>query len=745
MSASIDKGPDGSDEDSRQVLSAWLDDYIAGRCDRAKMHESFLGVCRSNPEAPWDALALLDQYQRRGRVDVGLARSLKAEIAQLVFGVANQTEEVRESEATLDTTGSRWRKLYAERGSMNADQAVEDPALRKDLEPPPGRDFDPPPSRREFEHTALRRDFDPTTRPPPMSRAAPREQAARSSDVPTASVPSPATATNIPVGVGTILRDRYELMEVIGKGRAGTVYQAFDRHRSHLPSPSCYVAVRVLQLPREGREAALARIERESYEAQSLSHPNIVSVFDLDRHGDTYFVVMELLDGEPLSQIMQRLAGKPMSRDRALTVIGAIGAALAHAHQRNIFHGDVKPSAVVVTSGSEIKLLDFGFARSHTLDQWIGGEPTIDGEGSTTTPAYATAERVNGLEPHVRDDVYSLACIAYELLSGRHPYGGRSAPLARAHGRAPQKISGLPNRQWHALQNALAWNREDRRIDVTELLAALGCIDGPTNASAPMTSPEKALENPFGRGKGMLLAVLLIATAGGVAWWQLPRFIEPSRVSPVASPSEVDAERSAPSTTNSTLPTENVDTPAPEPAARLPEPTPAPASTKKDPLAPAIVTATADPPPSATPNADAAPKTAREERAETAAAAASPTAAANSGKTPTIEFDKDTYVATESDGMVKLTVRRNGSTRGEVKFRWVLRANSAEPGSDYAGIGPGVEEILPGQRTATLTIPLVSDVVAENTELFLVELEQIEGGPELGEQAHAAVIVVDDD
>jgi hypothetical protein len=119
MSVSIDNGRDASEGDSRQVLSTWLDDYIAGRCDRAKMHESFLEVCRSNPEAPWDALALLDQYQRRGRVDVSLARSLKSEIAQLVFGVPNQTEEPADSEDTVDTTGARWRKLHAQRESAS--------------------------------------------------------------------------------------------------------------------------------------------------------------------------------------------------------------------------------------------------------------------------------------------------------------------------------------------------------------------------------------------------------------------------------------------------------------------------------------------------------------------------------------------------------------------------------------------------------------------------------------------------
>src|SRR5215510_16217278 len=92
MSVSIDKGPADEGEDAKSVLASWLDDYIGGRCDRSDMQESFLSVCRSNPDAPWDALALLDQYQRRGRIDMTLARSLKSDIAQLVFGVANQTD-----------------------------------------------------------------------------------------------------------------------------------------------------------------------------------------------------------------------------------------------------------------------------------------------------------------------------------------------------------------------------------------------------------------------------------------------------------------------------------------------------------------------------------------------------------------------------------------------------------------------------------------------------------------------------
>jgi hypothetical protein len=110
-----------------------------------------------------------------------------------------------------------------------------------------------------------------------------------------------------------------------------------------------------------------------------------------------------------------------------------------------------------------------------------------------------------------------------------------------------------------------------------------------------------------------------------------------------------------------------------------------------------------------------------------------------------IQFDKDTYVATESDGSVTLTVRRTGSTSEEALFRWSLQANSAEGGNDFAAIGPNIERIPAGSRTAVLTIPLVSDAIAENTELFLVELSTVEDGPALGELSRAAVILVDDD
>src|SRR5690606_29933129 len=110
-----------------------------------------------------------------------------------------------------------------------------------------------------------------------------------------------------------------------------------------------------------------------------------------------------------------------------------------------------------------------------------------------------------------------------------------------------------------------------------------------------------------------------------------------------------------------------------------------------------------------------------------------------------IEFDKDSYVTSEGDGSVRLSIRRTGSTRRDVSFTWNLRANSAEMGSDFAGIGPGTERIPAGVREASITVPLVQDSIKETTELFLVELEVDGDGVTLGERSSAAVIIVDDD
>lgn len=702
---------------ARGDLATWLDNYTAGRCDRGRMQTSFLEICRSNPEAPWDALALLDQYQRRGRIDATLARSLKSDIAQLVFGVVNQTEEdhvaddqvtdpdTESTPSSPDTTGTRWRKLMAERGTARARESFVDPVQ-------------------------FSREIDPVTRPPPR--------------------PRPAPARAMPAqepGSGSVLRDRYELQTILGRGTNGVVYKALDRHRSHLDLSARYAAVRVFKLDYRSNPEALAELERQFHQAQSLSHPNIVSVFDLDRDGETYFMVMEVLEGELLSDVLLRLDQKPMPREQALAIIGSIGAALAHAHRRGVVHSDLKPGNIIITDNGEVKLLDFGFVRREHAEAkrgepWIG-DPAHGGGPSSITLGYASEERVNGELPEASEDVYSLGCIAYELLSGQHPFGGRSAPLAKASGRSPQRIRGLTNRQWTVLQTALQWSRANRRIDVVELISGLGC----TQVRQQLTPPHEiaGVERPRRSGwmTGVLVLLLMLLAAAALAMWQgwlpTPRIVArllPAATVPASNPPSTALPAAMPSEQAAAPETDTAPEPAPQQSAPpAPEPATAAPSASRPQVQPSAAKS-APTPAQGEPAAKAATAADTATTAKSAAAAAGPSV---------VSFDKDTYVATESDGAVKLTVKRTRNLRSAATFRWTLIPNSAMAGDDFAAIGPGTETIPAGHSSITLTIPLVSDAIKEPTELFLVELNTVDDSARIGELARAAVIIVDDD
>lgn len=794
MSLSIDKDLGEQGENARTVLAGWLDDYISGRCDRADMQASFLSVCRSNPDAPWDALALLDQYQRRGRIDVALARSLKTDIAQLVFGVANQTETKADAardnldttDVTIDTTGSRWRKLMAERDpeSINSEPAFVDPSMLR------RGDEEAPAFRRVLE--------DPLTRPPPSLKPGDdesvlarerKEQLASSVHAhgPALERERPARPSPVPPPglTSDVLRDRYELISILGRGSTGTVYKALDRHRAHLDPTSRCVAVKVLKLNYEDRPDELAQLEREFHEAQSLSHPNVVSVFDLDRDANVYFIVMELLEGELLADILKRLDGQPMARHYALGIISSVGAALTYAHRRNIVHADLKPRNVMITAAGDVRVLDFGFARDRPLDLH-----TASGlhDGPLAAPAYASVERVNGSDPHPSDDVYSLACIAYELLSGRHPFGGRSAPLARAHGRQPQRIPGLSGKQQQVLQRALLWTRGERRIDIIELLAGLGCGEAPSRFDSPSQLAVPDTSRSRWRRVAVAVGLALIFGAGGYVVWQhelLPKnLVNVLPVMPPFADRELQSEVAGSGNPVTGEQVEADDSVGSQPMAEVTPPAVESLPSSQAPIAPSTggaiqgselngqrsgaVTAPTQPRvdtqlpsiapvplPRATnprlPNGQPREQPSRTHSEQaTAAGSSAPVAnssasSAGSTRPVIVEFDKDSYVTSEGDGSVRLIVRRTGSTRREVTFTWNLRSNSAEMGSDFAGIGPGSERIAAGVREAGITIPLVQDSIKETTELFLVELQVNEEGVTLGERSSAAVIIVDDD
>jgi serine/threonine protein kinase len=777
MSVSIDEHPadehEGADESARSVLASWLDDHAAGRCERADMEESFLSVCRKDPEASWDALALLDQYQRLGRVDAQIARDLKSQIAQLAVGAPKQSEsqprKARVEPTPATSGGTRWRKPPAERESkpIHTDESshtddidVQPTAMRAaaparplpeqdrvqdehlDEEEPDADDEEddeaadpvvmPADSIRRQPSAFAGKAYESKRAPQPRNDTRPARHeprvAAGVDARPRRSAPQGAAAA--PAAGKRVLRDRYELLAVLARGNTSTVYKALDRHRANLSESARYVAIKVLDADYDSRPETLAQLEREFHSAQSLSHPNIASVFDLDRDGSTYFIVMELLEGDLLTNILRRLDGRPMPRENALGLIGSIGAALAHAHRRDIVHGDLKPRNVMITSMGEVRVLEFGFTHARSLQ----GELDASHEGvAIGTPAYASAERVHGFEPDASDDIYSLACIAYELLSGRHPYGGRSALLARAHGKRPQRISGLNHRQWHALQRALAWERAERKIDVVDLLGALGAADAPKEPVPPelLSLPDDVAA----RRRRMLGLVAAVVCAIALVTYFVTRIPPPLQSADLSI-----VVPSAPSSTDQSPPPMNTE------GEEVVSPAQSTASASAD-SAPSRPndggSSRADR--QARPPARTEPATGTSVVAPAAAGSARSEPSAPPAPSSTIQFTKDTFVVTEGEPAVSLDVTRTGSARSAISFRWVVRSNSAEAGSDFAAIGPGLEQIPAGSRSATILIPLIGDSVVENTELFLVELEAIDEGVALGELGHAAVIIVDDD
>ena len=309
-----------------------------------------------------------------------------------------------------------------------------------------------------------------------------------------------------PVEPGRVLRDRYEIEQCLGTGGKGTVFRALDRYRADLPPSQRHVAIKILHDCAGTRDEMIAALRRELQAAQTLSHPNIVKVYDVDRDGDLDFFTMELLEGELLSALIRRFQPLPMPRPHAWAIIRQIASGLEHAHSRKVVHADLKPQNIMITNSGEVRILDFG--SSYRFVKETQTEPPWR-ESSSATPAYACCELLDGRIPDPRDDLYALACIAYELLTGAHPFQRRRASEARDFGVEAVRPSGLSRRQWQALTKGLSWHRAGRSISVGDWFKAFkprserappsgGFADlKPAPKSAPVRAPSSPPLRPF--------------------------------------------------------------------------------------------------------------------------------------------------------------------------------------------------------------------------------------------------------
>ncbi|MCI7369535.1 MAG: Stk1 family PASTA domain-containing Ser/Thr kinase [Firmicutes bacterium] len=264
--------------------------------------------------------------------------------------------------------------------------------------------------------------------------------------------------------IGKILDDRYEILELIGTGGMANVYKALC-HRLNR-----YDAVKIMRDDTAADECFRKRFRTESQAVAMLSHPNIVSVYDVSHNENIEYIVMELVDGITLKQYMKEHGALPT--DEVLNFSIQIAKALAHAHSKGIIHRDIKPQNVMLLKDGLIKVADFGIAALQNDIE----ESTNETVGSVH---YIAPEQARGAAADARSDIYSLGIVMYEMMTGRLPYVGKSdVEVAVKHMNTeavpPRTIvPGIPEELERICLKAMATDITDRYQSAGELLSDL--------------------------------------------------------------------------------------------------------------------------------------------------------------------------------------------------------------------------------------------------------------------------------
>ncbi len=283
-----------------------------------------------------------------------------------------------------------------------------------------------------------------------------------------AEAPEPETAHRAP-GEGDLIDGRFELGTLIGVGGMAVVFHAHDRRADR------EVAVKLLKDAFLDTAAAFEAFTREAKRTAAIDDPGVVRILASGRHEGRPYTVMEYLDGTPLSRMLKAREGRAVTWARTLDFVTAVGRSLAAAHARNIVHCDLKPSNLFLLADGSWKVLDFGVAqefRGSGSDQSPREKPT-EPAIEALTPAYASQEQLRHMAPDPRDDIFSLAVITYEMLTGLHPFDRLPADQARARRLQPPRPEDLPARAWKTLRRGLAFERDSRPKSMAAFLRGL--------------------------------------------------------------------------------------------------------------------------------------------------------------------------------------------------------------------------------------------------------------------------------
>ncbi|WP_077367357.1 Stk1 family PASTA domain-containing Ser/Thr kinase [Anaerosalibacter sp. Marseille-P3206] len=265
--------------------------------------------------------------------------------------------------------------------------------------------------------------------------------------------------------IGKILGGRYEILEKIGGGGMALVYKA----RCQLLNR--YVAIKVLRDEFTNDEEFIKKFRHESQAAASLSHPNIVSIYDVGSEGNTYYIVMEYIKGKTLKEIIKE-KGK-LTPEETINYSIQIAEALQHAHNNHIVHRDIKPHNIMVTEDKRVKVTDFGIARAATSTTMTNTSNVI---GSVH---YFSPEQARGRFTDEKSDIYSLGIVMYEMITGKVPFEGES-PISIALKHVEEEIipprtidASVPENIEYIIMKCVKKNQIERYKNAGELLRDL--------------------------------------------------------------------------------------------------------------------------------------------------------------------------------------------------------------------------------------------------------------------------------
>ena len=703
---------------------AWLEALSTGRCTAQAFLAAVRERFRENVDGNWEVLSLLDQYYRRGRIKPDIFQTLKAHLEDSVLGGEVNAPAAGRAPPRITVTAPTTPPAVSSVPTAAAPPATSSAA------------------------TSVARPAKPTAATFAAHSAAPRAAIA---SPPAGATPAGATPAispsaraprkpNLPapeIAIGDVLRGRYRVIRVLGRGGMGTVFEAADEYRLDLLPTGQRIALKVLHTAVTEREELLVELQREFQHLQTLSHPHIVRVHEFDRDGDTAFFTMELLNGALLSRVLNARHSAALPRAHALAIIRDTGAALAHAHSRGVVHGDVNPQNIFFTNEGELRVLDFGAAHSMRRTGWSADDASSLGP-PVATLGYASCQLLEGQRPDARDDVFAFACVIYLLLSGKHPFPGCSAIEAREKRVRARRPPGLTGSQWQVLREGLRWDRARRPSDVQSWLGRLrlhGAVPHLPLLPHLITSPPPRGNKAWISAAAALWLALLAAggywaatnydlLARTVAQWRVPWSAETSSgdTAPAAATAPEAASSAPPAATAATAATSANAAQADPAATSATAGTAAPAN-----QVPAQTSAAA--PGSSPPPAVAA-----------ARAGVETSGPPHSVWQARVELAADTVEVPAGERSAQVAVRRSGSLRGAASFTWWTESGTAKPGVDFIPVMPRTGNIEDGSNSVTLDIS-ISATPRSQPKSFYVVIDQSESGAALGARTLTMVTI----